>query len=98
MSHPHTQVRLVQDAGLWGTETERNFNVSADTPTMQMSMRHLISEDRYRIVSYILQGSKARVSCTKSDLCKGSTDTPLCHEHYKTAMSKMMVTVEPTKL
>jgi len=34
----------------------------------------------------------------ESDLCKGSTDTPLYHEHYKTAMSKMMVTVEPTKL
>ena len=51
MSHPHTQVRLVQDAGLWGTETEKNFNVSADTPTMQMSMRHLILENQYRIVS-----------------------------------------------
>ncbi len=34
----------------------------------------------------------------ESDLCKGSTDTPLRQRRYKTAMPKMMVTVEPTML
>jgi putative transposase len=34
----------------------------------------------------------------ESDLCKGSTDTPLRLRRYKTAMSKMMITVEPTNL
>ena len=34
----------------------------------------------------------------ESDLCKGSPDTPLRQRRYKTAMSKMMVTVEPMML
>lgn len=52
MSHPHTQARLVQDVGLWEIETRKNSNVSgADTPIMQMSMRHLILETQYHIVS-----------------------------------------------
>ncbi|QLH06489.1 hypothetical protein [Nitrosopumilus ureiphilus] len=34
----------------------------------------------------------------ESDLCKGNTDTPLCPRHCKTAMSTMMVTVEPANL
>ena len=71
----YTQARLVADVGLWTTEMEKSFNVSADTPTMQMSMRHLILESQYRVVLQCCE-HKTRVSCAKKVICARGALTP----------------------
>ena len=92
MSHPHTQARLVQDTCL-GNRDKKKFQCvrcgHADHADVNASFNIGRPVSHCSLVPRVQGMSQLH---KESDLCKGNTDTP------KTAMPKMMATVEPTML
>lgn len=91
MSHQHTQVRLVANAGLGNRDQKKFQCVCGHADHADVNASFNIGRPVSHC-SLVLRTQNMSQLCKESDLHKGSTDTP------QTAMSKMMVTVEPTKL